>query len=247
MCPPSRRTSRSRRPIERTITVVDADRRPMQGAKVAAYGVGDPASARPEFRESLELRPDDGPLTAITGDGRTGDVLTASQDEGLVRRDEARIRGDLRLRRADRSIRLTPAANLSGKVTGPGGEPLAGVKVVLYTGFMWDFERTVTDAQGRYRFKDLRARGWDMSAWTPNKEADGTYKMWLDDDRVRHAHGKPDARAEYGLYPRHQGDEGGHHPREAGGGGHEQAGRRRQDLGLRQGDRQQLPVQRLHR
>jgi hypothetical protein len=56
--------------------------------------------------------------------------------------------------------------------------------VVLYTGSMGDFERTVTDAQDQYRFNDLRARGWDMSAWTPNKEADGTYKLWIDDDRV---------------------------------------------------------------
>ena len=54
-------------------------------------------------------------------------------------------------------IRLTPAAKLSGTVTGPGGEPLAGVEVVLFTAFMWHFERAVTDAEGDY-FHDLRAR-----------------------------------------------------------------------------------------
>jgi hypothetical protein len=68
-------------------------------------------------------------------------------------------------------------------VTGPDGKALAGVKVVLYTTFMWHFERAVTDAQGRYHFNDLKARGWDMSAWTPNTKADGKYKIWLDSDR----------------------------------------------------------------
>ena len=48
---------------------------------------------------------------------------------------------------------------------------------------MWDFEHAVTDADGLYRFDDLRARGWDMSAWTPKKEGDGKYKIWLDDER----------------------------------------------------------------
>ena len=183
MCPSFEATIALSSPVERTITVVDADRRPLEGAKVVAYGVGDPSSPRPEFREPLELRPDDGPLTAITGaDGRATFLQLPRTKASFVATKagfgEAYAFDEITV------IRLTPAANLSGRVTGPGGEPLARVRVVLHTGFMWDFERTVTDAEGRYRFKDLRAKGWDMSAWTPNKEADGTYKMWLEDDRV---------------------------------------------------------------
>jgi len=169
-------------PTERTITVVDADRHPMQGAKVVVYGVGDPASARPEFRDFLELRPDDGPLTAISGaDGRATFAQMPKTKASFVATKPGF--GETFAFDGQAVIRLTPAATLSGTVTDPGGEPLAGVKMVLYTGFMWDFEHAVTDAQGRYRFNDLRARGWDMSAWTPDKEADGKYKMWLDDDR----------------------------------------------------------------
>ena len=80
-------------------------------------------------------------------------------------------------------IRLTSGASLSGRLTGPGGEPLSGVKMVLHTTFMWHFERTVTDADGRYRFNDLMARGWDMNWSVPDRVGDGKYKLWIDDDR----------------------------------------------------------------
>ena len=80
-------------------------------------------------------------------------------------------------------IRLTPSATLSGRLTGPGGEPLPGVKVVLHSTFLWNFVRTVTNADGRYELSDLMARGWDMSLWAPNQEGDGKYKIWIDDDR----------------------------------------------------------------
>ncbi len=176
-------------PTERTITVVDADGHPVQGAKVVASQMGDPASALPDFRDALELQPEDGPLTAITGaDGRATLAQLPKTNASFVA-TKSGFAETYAFREQD-VIRLTPAATLSGTVTGPGGEPLAGVKLVLYTAFMWDFEHAVTDAEGRYHFNDLKARGWDMSAWTPNKEADGKYKIWLDDDRfVMHTGG----------------------------------------------------------
>lgn len=170
------------KPVERPIAVADAIGRPVKGATVTVYALGDRASPRPEFREFLELRPEDGPLTAVTGaDGRatfhqlpgTHATFIATKPgfaKSYAFRDQA-------------TIRLTPAANLSGTVTGPDGQPLAGVKVVLFTKFMWDFEHAVTDSQGRYAFSNLRAAGWDMSAWTAGKEGDGRYAIWLDDDR----------------------------------------------------------------
>ena len=170
-------------PTERTITVVDADGRPARGAKVAAYEVGDTASPLPHFRDHLELlRPDDGPLTAIAGaDGRATFAQLPKTTASFVATKPGFA--ETYAFREQGVIRLTPAATLSGRVTGPGGEPLAGVKLVLFTSFMWQFEHAVTDAEGRYRFSGLKARGWDMGAWTPNKEADGKYKIWLDDDR----------------------------------------------------------------
>jgi hypothetical protein len=57
------------------------------------------------------------------------------------------------------------------------------VKIVLFADFMWDFEHAQTDAEGRYELKDLRARGWDMSAWGSGNTGNGTYKLWIDSDR----------------------------------------------------------------
>lgn len=169
-------------PVERTITVVDVDKKPVQGAKVTACALGDPASAIPAFRDALQLQPEDGPLTAITGtDGRaTLSQLPKTSASFLARKAGS---AESYAFREQSVIRLTPSANLSGTVTDPEGKPLAGVRVVLFTGFMWDFERTLTDAKGRYQFKDLKARGWDMGAWDSGKEADGKYKLWLDNDR----------------------------------------------------------------
>jgi beta-lactamase regulating signal transducer with metallopeptidase domain len=169
-------------PISRTITVVDADGNPVPGAKVVATGLGDPASASAAFRDNLEIRPDDGPLTAFTDEAGKAQfsrlpktfVSIAARGPGLA---ETPAFGKLD------TIRLTPSASLSGRLIGPAGEPLPGVKLVLHTDFMWDFEYATTDADGRYRFDDLPARGWDMSAWGARQKCDGSYKLWIDDER----------------------------------------------------------------
>ncbi len=169
-------------PIERTLTVVDAEKRPVKGAKVVAYTLGDHASAVPDFRDDLQFRPEDGPLTAITGaEGRATFSQLPKTDASFVATKAGFA--ETHAFREQSVIRLTPSAHLSGTVTGPDGAPLAGIRVVLHTNLMWDFEHAVTDAKGRYDFKDLRARGWDMSAWAPQKEGDGKHTIWLDDER----------------------------------------------------------------
>jgi hypothetical protein len=169
-------------PSERTITVVDSDGRAVQGGKLTASILGESDSPLRDVREKLELRPDDGPLVATTdADGRAtlkqlpgkGNYFVATKP-GFA---EAYASGE------QDKMRLTPSATLSGRLTGPGGEPLSGVKVVLHSMFLWNFMRAVTDADGKYRISDLMARGWDMSLWAPNQEGDGKYKIWLDDDR----------------------------------------------------------------
>jgi beta-lactamase regulating signal transducer with metallopeptidase domain len=171
-------------PVERLITVVDAASVPITGAKVVAYGLGDPSSASPPMQEVLEgLRPDDGPLTATTDTSghatfrqlprAVGSFLATKH--GFAQGHAFREKG---------TIRLTPSAGLAGTVTGPDGEPLGGIKVVLFTTFMWAFEHAVTDAKGRYQFEDLKARGWDMSAWGPDaRPGNGRYKVWIENDR----------------------------------------------------------------
>jgi hypothetical protein len=171
-------------PFLRRITVTDADDHPVAGATVEAYALGDPSSPSPLFREPLELlRMNDGPLTAITdatGHATIGQL--PGTDTSFVATKPAFAEG---YAFGDQeTIRLTPSAALSGTLTGPDGRPLAGIKVVLFAEFMWDFENAVTDSRGEYRFADLKSRGWDMSAWGPhNKTGTGIYNLWIDSDR----------------------------------------------------------------
>lgn len=169
-------------PKERTITVTDAEGAPVAGALVVAYGVGDPSSPVAHLANPLELRPDDGPLTALSGaDGRTTFKQLPQTRVAVVARKLGFAEG-YAFEGKD-TIRLTPSASLSGTVKGPDGTLLAGVEVVLFADFMWHFERTVTDAQGKYKFDDLKANGWDMSAWRPKQIGNGKYRVWLDSDR----------------------------------------------------------------
>jgi hypothetical protein len=171
-------------PAARVITVVDSTGRPVAGARVAAYGIGDSSSPSPLFRELLDgLRPDDGPTTSIAdASGQATFSQLPKTDASFVA--TANGFGEGYAFREQNAVRLTPSAALSGTVTGPDGKPLAGIKVVLFTSFMWDFENALTDAQGRYQFHDLRAKGWDMSAWGASaRPGNGVYKLWIDDDQ----------------------------------------------------------------
>ncbi|MHC5541966.1 carboxypeptidase regulatory-like domain-containing protein, partial [Singulisphaera rosea] len=166
-------------PIRRTITVVDSKDRPLEGAIVTALGLGDLSSASPLYRKPLALRVQEGPLTSITdAKGRA----TLSQ---LPRTNANFIAtkpgfAETYAFPGQTTIRLTPSASLSGTVTGPDGEPLAGIEVVLHTEFLWSFERATSDARGRYRFDGLKARGWDMRAWHAGETGNGMYKIWID-------------------------------------------------------------------
>jgi hypothetical protein len=172
-------------PAQRTITVVDAAGRPMPGAKVVVYSLGDRSSTSPHLQQVLELlRPDDGPLTSVTDS--TGQA-TFNQLPRTAASFVATANGfaDGYAFGDQNTVRLTPSAALSGTVSGTDGKPLVGIKVVLFATFMWEFEHAVTDTHGRYQFRALKARGWDMSAWGPNaRSGNGEYKLWVDDDRV---------------------------------------------------------------
>ena len=151
---------------------------------MSAGGLGDASSASPHLKENLgDLRPDDGPLTTITdASGRAvfrqlprTNVTFVATKQGFAEGYAFREQG---------TIRLTPSATLSGRLTGPDGQPLSHVKVVLFPTFLWAFEYTLTDADGRFKIEDLKARGWDMSAWgSQTQTGNGTYKLWIESDR----------------------------------------------------------------
>jgi hypothetical protein len=169
-------------PTERKIAVVDEEGHPVEGAKVTLNGVGDDSASYAPFQDYVQLRPDDGPLTAITD--RDGNARFAQLPMTIVSFVAAKpgFAETFAFREQD-SIHLTSSAALSGRVVGPDGSPVGGAKVVLFTAFMWSFEYATSDAYGRYRFKDLRARGWDMRAWKPDEKGNGTYRVWIDSDR----------------------------------------------------------------
>lgn len=167
----------------RTIAVTDADGRPVAGATVSAYGIGDPSSPSPHFRDHLSLRPGEPPLSVVT------DAEGHARFDGLPRTKVSFLAtrpgfAQTFIFDGQTTIRLTPSATLSGTVTGPDGKPVAGTTVVLHAEYMWEFHRTRTDERGRYRFDDLAARGWDMSAWKKPQGGSGAYKLWLEDDRL---------------------------------------------------------------
>lgn len=167
----------------RTIDVTDAEGHPLAGATVCAYGIGDLSSTLPRFREYLSLRAGEPPLSAVT------DAGGHARFEGLPRTKVSFVAtkpgfAETFTFDGQKPIRLTPSATLAGTVTGPDGSPVAGTTVVLHAEFMLDIRHAKTDAQGRYRFEDLAANGWDMSAWNPEKTGNGAYKLWIEDDRL---------------------------------------------------------------
>ncbi len=164
--------------FDRTVSVTDADGAPVAGANVVALNLSVASSPLAEHREPFDLAAEDGPLTATTdaaGKATIAGMPTADVD---LTASKSGFAETYALKGRD-SIRLTKGCRLEGTLTDPAGKPLGGVPIVLYTKFMWSFERTTTDEQGHYQIDDLKANGWDMSAWTPGKTADGSYRLWI--------------------------------------------------------------------
>ncbi len=169
----------SEKRAERTITVTDAFGKPLAGVTVAVMGLGDPTSSSPEFRETIDLKPTDGPL-AVTADaaGRARfpnlpptKASFAANKPGFA---------ETICFPEQNTIRLTPATTLQGTLTGPDGRPLSGVTIKLHTEFVWNDDFAKTDDRGHYHLEGLKARGWDMAAWQAGKVADGKYKLWIE-------------------------------------------------------------------
>ena len=166
-------------PTDRTITVTDDAGKPMPEALVAITYLGDPKSPDERFRAGLDFRAVEGSLASTTDPA--GQVYFTRLPR-IPTSCEASKPGFAATPCFDgkTKIRLTPAATLEGTLTGPAGQPLPGVPIRMATGFVWAFEQTRTDDQGRYRFDGLRARGWDMSTWQADKVGDGSYILWID-------------------------------------------------------------------
>jgi beta-lactamase regulating signal transducer with metallopeptidase domain len=170
-------------PTSRTVLVTDAEGKPLEGATVHVSSLGESESSSPHFRDPLELITDNQPLAATTDADGMATLTQLPQTQSTLIARKPGFAGTYAFSHQDQ-IRLTPSASLSGTLTGPDGQPLPGVSVVLRTDFMWDFEFATTDEQGRYEFKDLRARGWDMNAWSSGMHGNGIYKVWIKGDQL---------------------------------------------------------------
>ncbi|HEV3164733.1 MAG TPA: M56 family metallopeptidase, partial [Isosphaeraceae bacterium] len=169
-------------PIERTINVNGPDGKPMPGARVEVYSLGDATASEPYFRDLLSLRPEEGPLSTLSdarGHARFAQLPRTDSNFLAFLPDYAET---FTFHGLD-TIRLTRGASLMGTVTGPDGKPLAGVKVVLLSRFLYEFEFAVTDAEGRYHIDGLKANGWDMSAWGQNQKGNGEFTVWIDSEQ----------------------------------------------------------------
>ncbi len=106
---------------ERTVRVVDPSGRPMEGAKVIVYSLGDLSSRMPFFRDHTEqLAPDDGPLTAVTGPDGRAVFAQLPKTKAAFQATKPGFAPTYAFNDLA-PIRLTPSASLCGTVTDPGG------------------------------------------------------------------------------------------------------------------------------
>ncbi|MCC6487309.1 MAG: sigma-70 family RNA polymerase sigma factor [Candidatus Hydrogenedentes bacterium] len=165
-----------------TITVVDHEKKPLEGAHVWLCAAGDNESAHPLFRHAFGTNTTDvGLISAFTGeDGKVSfeNLPDTRCSFYAAKPGYAPSWSPLR----DRTMVLTKGATVSGRVLTAGGAPVPDALVRCNAEWMHDPRLTRADSQGRYTFTDLPANGWDMSVWGSGKTGDGTYSVFVKDD-----------------------------------------------------------------
>jgi protocatechuate 3,4-dioxygenase beta subunit len=167
-------------PISRTFTVTDEKGRPLPGATVAVMSLGERDADRADFREVLDVKLERGPLSEVTDLQGKATMAHLPRTFAIFVASAPGYAPTLAVRDHDR-FRLTRAARLSGVVKDQDHKPLAGAVVILQAEFVYHFERVLADADGKFQFSGLPARGWDMSSWTPGIQGDGTYSVAIED------------------------------------------------------------------
>jgi len=166
-------------PKSKTITVTDHDGKPLAGARVWPYNVGNRADSEPLFRDYLSL-----PTYVDIAGGRTG------ADGKAIIKNLPKTRSSFYAEfkgyakglsfSGDRPIRLSKGATVSGTILDEDGKPVEGALVKFHTEWMWNFILTRTDSQGKFRLEDLPAEGWDMSPWGNSVNANGIYVISIE-------------------------------------------------------------------
>ncbi len=162
-------------PKEATVVVVDANEVPLPGVRVWVYSAGERAGTDPLFQRGFGVERDLGFNGATTDAQGQARLTHLPRTRCSVYASCPGYAATLAFPGQQR-IRLTPGADLSGRIRISEDRLLVGAVVTLAAD--WRFNRyfwTRTDKQGRFAFRDLPADGWDMSAWAAGKTGSGHY------------------------------------------------------------------------
>jgi len=166
-------------PGTQTITVTDHDGKPLAGARVWPYSVGNRADSEPLFRDYLSL-----PTYVDIAGGTTG-----ADGKAIIKNlPKTRSSFNASLKGyatglsfgGSRPIRLSKGATVSGTILDEDGKRVQGALLKFKTEWMWNFILTRTDSQGKFRLEDLPAEGWDMSPWGSDANANGIYVITIE-------------------------------------------------------------------
>lgn len=154
------------KPLERTITVVDAAGQPLPDVRLWLYAAGNRESAIPHLREQFSVYFDAdlaGASTDPDGVARIGNLPDASCSFRASREGYA---DGIACRNCSR-LTLLRGATVAGRAITEDGVPLGGIEISASTSGMWHFFKTLTDADGRFRLERLPPRGWAMGEHSP--------------------------------------------------------------------------------
>ena len=165
-----------------TLTVIDNEGNPLEGAHVWLSYAGDRESAHPLFQHHFGISTDVGLISAFTDvEGKvTFDNLPDTQCSFRASKPGY---AESWTPKRDGTIVLTKGATVSGRVVTTSGIPVPDALVNCNAEWMHDPHLTRTDSLGRYTFADMPANGWDMSVWESDMTGDGTYTLYVKDEK----------------------------------------------------------------
>jgi RNA polymerase sigma factor (sigma-70 family) len=163
-------------PTTRMIRVIDHEGNPLPGVRVWPYNVGNRKSGDPLFRDYLKLDTDIGLLGSISDANGQATVTNLPKTRCSFHATLEGYATGLAFPNG-KQIRLSKGADVYGRVLTENEEPVKGATVKFHTNWMWQSFLAKTDDEGRFFFKDLPGKGWDMSPWGRGAYADGLYKV----------------------------------------------------------------------
>ena len=163
----------------KTITVTDHDGKPLAGARVWPYSVGNRADSEPLFRDYLSLPTYVGIVGGTTGADGKAIIKNLPKTRCSFHASLKGYATGLSFG-GDRPMRLSKGATVFGTVLTEDDKPVEGALVKFHTEWMWNFILTRTDSQGKFHLEDLPAEGWDMSPWGNSVNANGIYVITIE-------------------------------------------------------------------